>query len=278
MKPMRRKLVGYVREKYGYSRRRACSLVRFNRSSFYYRKKEQPFNDALAIRIREIAHHRIHYGFRRVHATLRREGWVAGIDRVKRLYRLEGLNLRPKQRNRRRSDVQREVAMVALGPNEVWSMDFMHDRLANGSSYRLLTVVDNFTRECVALHPDQRLSSADVIEVLNLAIRQRGKPRAIRCDNGSEFASIAVDQWAYWNSIQIDFSRPGKPTDNAYCESFNGTVRKELLNASWFPTLESARRGTREWRRHYNAERLHGSLGHKTPEEFALTAKSQLAS
>lgn len=273
---MRRKLVGYVREKYGYSHRRACSLVRFTRSTLYYRKKEQPFNDALSIRIREIALHRIHYGFRRVHATLRREGWVAGIDRVKRLYRLEGLNLRPKQRKRRRSDVQREIAMVALGPNEVWSMDFMHDRLADGSSYRLLTVVDNFTRECVALHPDQRLSSTDVIDVLNAAIRERGKPRAIRCDNGSEFASIAVDQWAHWNAIQIDFSRPGKPTDNAYCESFNGTVRKELLNASWFLTLNAARRATREWRRHYNAERLHGSLGHKTPEEFALTAKTQL--
>lgn len=115
VKPMRRKLVGYVREKYGYSHRRACSLVRFTRSTLYYRKKEQPFNDALSIRIREIALHRIHYGFRRVHATLRREGWVAGIDRVKRLYRLEGLNLRPKQRKRRRSDVQREIAMVALG-------------------------------------------------------------------------------------------------------------------------------------------------------------------
>src|SRR6185437_11542784 len=137
--------------------------------------------------------------------------------------------LRPKQRKRRRSNVQRSVAVVALAPNEVWSMDFMHDRLADGSSYRLLTVVDNFTRECIALHPDLRLSSADVINVLNTAIRERGKPRAIRCDNGSEFASIAVDQWAYWNSIQMDFSRPGKPTDNAYCESFNGTVRKELL-------------------------------------------------
>ena len=278
MKPMRRKLVGYVREKFGYSRRRACRLVRFNRATFYYKSKEQGFNDALRLRIREVALHRIHYGFRRVHATLRREGWVAGIDRVKRLYRLEGLNLRPKQRRRRRSDVQREVAMVALSRNEVWSMDFMHDRLSDGSAYRLLTVVDVFTRECVALHAERRLSSGDVIEVLNAAIKQRGKPRALRCDNGSEFASIAVDQWAYWNEIQIDFSRPGKPTDNAHCESFNGTVRKELLNASWFLDLDSVRRATREWRRYYNAERLHGSLGHKTPEEFALTGKSQRAS
>ena len=275
---MRRKLIGYVREKYGYSRRRACLLVRFNRSSLYYRSKEQPFNDALRMRIKEIALHRIHYGFRRVYATLRREGWKTGEDRVKRLYRLEGLNLRPKQRRRRRSDVQREVAMVALAQNDVWSMDFMHDRLANGSSYRILTVVDNFTRECVALHAAQRLSSHDVIEVLNTALKKRGKPRALRCDNGSEFASIAVDQWAFWNQIQIDFSRPGKPTDNALCESFNGTVRKEFLNASWFENLESVRRAAREWRKYYNAERLHRSLGHKTPEEFALTAKSQLAS
>lgn len=275
---MRRKIIGYVREKFGYSERRACRLVRFNRSTLHYRSKEQPFNDALRMRIREIALKRIHYGFRRVHAVLRREGWVAGIDRVKRLYRLEGLNLRPKQRKRRRSDVQRDVAMVALGPNEVWSMDFMHDRFASGASYRLLTVVDIYTRECIALVPAQRLSSADVIEVLNVAIRKRGKPRALRCDNGSEFASIAVDQWAYWNQIQIDFSRPGKPTDNAFCESFNGTVRKELLNASWFVDLAAVKKATREWQRHYNAERLHRSLGHKTPEEFARTAKSQLAS
>ena len=275
---MRRKLIGYVIERFGYSQRRACRLVRFNRSTLHYRSKEQPFNDALQLRIKEIALKRIHYGFRRVHAVLRREGWAIGIDRLRRLYRLEGLNVRPKQRKRRRSDVQRDVAMVALGPNEVWSMDFMHDRFADGSAYRLLTIVDVYTRECVALHADRCLSSADVIEVLNAAIRRRGKPRALRCDNGSGFASIAVDQWAYWNDIKIDFSRPGKPTDNAFCESFNGTVRKEFLNASWFTSLEAVRRAAVEWRRHYNAERLHRSLGHKTPEESARTAKNQLAS
>lgn len=275
---MRRKLIGYVCEKYGYSRRRACDLVRFNRSTLYYQRKLQPYNEALRLRIREVALHRIHYGFRRVHAVLVREGWQAGIDRVKRLYRLEGLNLRPKQRKRRRSGIQREVALAALGPNEVWSMDFMHDRLADGRSYRLLTVVDVFTRECVALVPAPRFTSHDVIETLNSAIKKRGKPRALRCDNGSEFASIAVDQWAYWNEIKIDFSRPGKPTDNAFCESFNKTVRKEFLNASWFPSIEFARRAAREWRRHYNTERLHRSLGHKTPEEYALAARRQLTS
>lgn len=218
VKPTRRMFIGYVKDKYGYSRRRACLLVRYNRSSLYYRSKEQPFNDALRIRIKDIALHRIHYGFCRVHATLRREGWVAGIDRVKRLYRLEGLNLRPKQRKRRRSDVQRDVAMVALGPNEVWSMDFMHDRFANGSSYRLLTVVDVFTRECVALHPDHRLASADVIEVLNAAIKRRGKPEpsaAITVASSHQSLSINGRTGTMSRSTSLDLeSQPTTLTAN----------------------------------------------------------------
>ncbi len=146
------------------------------------------------------------------------------------------------------------------------------DNLANGRKIRLLTIVDNFSRECVALEVATGFNGSDVASVLSRVSGERGTPHFIRCDNGSEFVSKAVDQWAYWNKVELDFSRPGKPTDNAFCESFNGRVRQELLNASWFQTLADARAQVARWRTQYNHHRPHGSLANLTPAEFANTA------
>jgi putative transposase len=154
-------------------------------------------------------------------------------------------------------------------------MDFMHDRLMDDRHrpFRLLTVVDIFTRECLALEVATGFRARSVVEILARLVSARGTPNAIRCDQGTEFTAEALDQWAYNNRIELDFSRPGKPTDNAFIEAFNASVRKELLNTSWFDTLESVRRATRAWRREYNEVRPHRSLANKTPEAFARAAK-----
>ena len=281
MKPAgRRTLVGHLRDRYKISQRRACDAMRFCRASIRYHGRIAPLNEALLKRIKEIAAVRVRYGFRRIHVLVRREGWLVNIKRVLRLYRQEGLSLRARAPKRRRSAQQRQPQYIPTAANEVWCMDFMHDRLATEDRrpIRLLTVVDVFTRECLVLEVARGFRAHDVTAALSRVVARRGRPQAIRCDNGTEFTATAFDQWAYANSITIDYSRPGKPTDNAFIESFNGRVRQELLNASWFATLDSARRAARAWRRDYNENRPHRSLGNKTPEEFAATARKQLAS
>jgi putative transposase len=226
-------------------------------------------------RIKEIAAVRVRYGYRRIHVFLEREGWHVNPKRVARLYRLEGLSLRAKAPKRRRRSAAQRVRLAPAGPNQVWSMDFMHDRLMGDQRrpFRLLTIVDIFTRECLALEVAPGFNALKVVNVLSKIVSERGAPTAIRCDQGTEFTAEALDQWAYNNHIELDFSRPGKPTDNAFIESFNASVRKELLNTSWFDTLEAARRSARSWRRDYNEIRPHRSLANKTPKAFAESAK-----
>jgi putative transposase len=274
VRPARRRiLVGQLKERYRVSTRRACMAMRFCRSSMYYHAKLVAMNETLRRRIQEIAGARIRYGYRRIHVLLRREGWSVNVKRVHRLYRQDGLSLRAKAPKRRRSAQQRQPRSLAVRPNQVWTMDFMHDRLAGerACNVRVLTVVDEFTRECLALEVASSYRASDVIAVLSQLVKRRGAPQAIRCDNGAEFTATAFDQWAYWNQITIEFSRPGKPTDNAFIESFNGSVRRELLNASWFDTLDGARRALRAWRGDYIEDRPHRSLANKTPQEFALS-------
>ena len=164
---------------------------------------------------------------------------------------------------------------TAQAVNQIWSMDFTADNLADGRKIRLLTVVDNFSCECLALEVGSGFKGTDVAQVLTRIVAERGKPRWIRCDNGPGFVSKALDQWAYWNKVELDFSRPGKPTDNAFCESFNGRVRQELLNASWFESFDDAREMTAAWRSEYNDHRPHRSLGNITPTQYArATAKA----
>ncbi len=263
----RRFALPYLRKAYQISERRACQVVAVNRSTVQYRsvKTDVP---ALRARINEIAATRVRYGYPRIHVLLRREGWVVNRKRVYRIYREEGLSMRLKAPRRRRAAVLRD-RVAADAVNQTWSMDFMADNLADGRKLRLLTIVDNFSRECLALDVAWGFTGTDVAQVLTRIVRERGKPRFIRCDNGPEFVSQALDQWAYWNKVELDFSRPGKPTDNAFIESFNGRVRQELLNASWFESLDAGREMTAAWRAEYNAHRPHRALGNLSPNEYA---------
>jgi len=185
--------------------------------------------------MRELAASRVHAGYRQLYVYLRREGWRVNHKRIYRLYIEEGLALRRRRPKRRRSAARRVEQPRPTGPNEIWAMDFMHDTLADGNALRVLTVVDTYTRECVALEARRSFSGADVAYLLDQAKEKReGLPKRIRVDNGTEFTSRALDAWAYWQGVELVFSRPGKPVDNAFAESFNATVRRECLSAHLF--------------------------------------------
>jgi putative transposase len=188
---------------------------------------------------------------------------------VYRLYREEGLTLRYKPRRRRSAVANRRERSNVTAPNQAWSVDFVADQLTDGRRFRALTVVDVFTRECLAIEVGQSLKGANVVHVLRRICAQRAAPKMVYCDNGSEFTSQAMDLWAYHAGVQIDFSRPGKPTDNAHVESFNGTPRSECLDAHWFATLAEAKQIIETWRREYNESRSHRALGERTPNEIA---------
>lgn len=237
-------------------------------STYLYvpRRKDE---SVLKARIKEITDTRVHYGYRRVHVMLRREGHMDNVKRVYRLYREEGLSLRLKRPRRNKAAQRRQPKQLAHAINEIWSMDFVADALFDGRKFRMLTVVDLFTRECLAIDVEQRLTGEDVVRVLTTISQDRGLPRTIKSDNGSEFISKAMDKWAYERSVELDFSRPGKPTDNANVESFNGRLRQECLNASWFMSLDDAKGKVEAWRRYYNESRPHSALDWSTPAEFA---------
>ncbi len=265
----RRAVVDYLKSTYKIGTKRACKVVRVNRSGYYYKASSQPFNTALTIRIKEIAAARIRFGYRRIHVLLKREGYEINHKRVARLYRSCGLALRLTDSRKRKSVQLRERHPSVTGLNQRWAMDFMHDRLSDGRVIRFLTVVDTFSREGLALHVNWRLKARDVIQVLDNICRQRGTPVVINCDNGPEFISLELDLWAQRNHVQLDFSRPGKPTDNAFIESFNGRVRQEFLNTNWFASLEETRVLAAEWLHDYNAERPHRALANLTPRAYA---------
>jgi putative transposase len=233
-------------------------------STYHYRSRRTGQAD-LEQRIRDICQTRVRYGYRRVHVLLRREGWLINQKKTRRVYRELGLQLRNKTPKRRVRAKLREDRKVATRPNETWAMDFVHDQLATGRKLRVLTIVDTFTRFSPALEARFTFRGADVVEVLD-GIRRRGcLPRVIRVDQGTEFVSRDLDLWAYQHGVTLDFSRPGKPTDNAFIEAFNGRFRAECLNAHWFMSLADAREKVEDWRRYYNEERPHGAIGQKTP-------------
>jgi len=256
---------------YRVSERRVCQLLQCARSS-YRRRSTRDEQAALRIRIRDIAQARVSYGYRRVLVMLRREGWQVNHKRVYRLYRLEGLGMRPKRHRRHVTGCRRMERVTVTCPNECWSMDFMSDELYNGQRIRLLTLVDNFTRESLAIAVDQHIHGQDVVKVLNQVGLEQGLTRKIQVDNGPEFISKKLDQWAYLNGVELDFSRPGKPTDNGLIEAFNGRLREECLNQSWFLSLEDAKEKIETWRMEYNNSRPHGALGNLSPREFVQVA------
>ena len=221
------------------------------------------------MRLKELAESRVRYGYRRLHVLLQREGWKVNHKRIYRLYSEEGLSIRTRSPKRRRACRYRSGRSEAEAMNDVWAMDFMSDRLFDGRPFRILTVVDCHTREALVTAARTNFRAWQVIEELDRAARTRGKPRSIRVDNGPEFAGRLLDQWACLNKVELDFSRPGKPTDNAYIEAFNSRLRQECLNASWFLSMTDARRRINQWRNDYNADRPHSALGNLTPSAFA---------
>lgn len=266
--------MAWVEQSYQCSQRRACRALAVWRASVRYVGIRPP-QTALRRRMRELAMDRISYGYRRVHVLLRREGWPVNHKRVYRLYREEGLGLRRRRPRRRRSAVQRGPRRTATRPNECWSMDFMHDALADGRALRVLTIVDTYTRECLAVEAASGFRGHDVARVLTRLGWERGLPTTIACDNGTEFTSKALDQWAYTQHVHLDFSRPGKPTDNAFIESFNASVRRECLTQHYFIDLTDARSKLRAWQQDYNTVRPHSTLGNQTPAQFRAGQEDQ---
>lgn len=265
---VRREIVFHLQKVYDIGERRACKATGFHRSSQRYKSRGDPQTE-LRMRLKDLAASRVRYGYRRLHILLLREGYRLNHKRTYRLYREEGLSIRTKTPKRKRAWRYRSSRPEIAAVNHCWAMDFMSDALFDGRPFRLLTVVDCHTRESLAIVPRTNFRAFQVVEVLERLARERSKPKIIRCDNGPEFAGKMLDQWAYHNGVEIDFSRPGKPTDNAFCEAFNGRVRAECLNASWFLSMADAIERIEEWRWHYNNDRPHTSLGNLTPNEFA---------
>lgn len=262
----------YVCGHYPISERRACRLIRLTRSTKRYVGHRDPRLD-LRERMRELARARVRFGYRRLHVLLQREGWKLGRTQMYRLYTQESLQLRSKLPRRRKMVVTRLDRFVPRRPNEAWCMDFVADQLVNGERFRALTIVDVFSREALAIEVGKKLRGEDVVGVCNRLVAQRRAPKRVFVDNGSEFSGRMLDLWAYHHGVQIDFSRPGKPTDNCFIETFNGSLRDECLNVHWFESMEEAEAKIEAWRSDYNESRPHQALGERTPAEFASGAR-----
>ncbi len=223
---------------------------------------------ALRLRLRELAGSRVRYGYRRLTLLLRREGWIVNAKRVYRLYRQEGLQVRTPKRAKRAAQVRVPLS-GASRPNQRWSMDFVSDRFADGRWFRILTIVDQYTRECLCVHAERSQTGKKVAEQLSRIVARRGSPESITSDNVSEFVGKAMEAWSHQNGVKLDFIRPGKPVENGFVESFNGRLRDECLNEHLFANLNEARQIIEEWRIDYNTNRPHSSLNGLTPIEFA---------
>jgi len=257
----------FFRAGFRVSERRACRLASVARSSYRYRSQAAD-QTALRLRLRDLAATRVRYGYRRLHVLLRREGWLVNHKRIYRLYREEGLGIRVKRRKKLAS-APRVLPPQPTRPLERWSLDFLSDSLVDGRRFRVLTIVDNVSRVSPAIEVGSSVTGERVVGVLERLKRMVGRPERIAVDNGPEFISKALDAWAYRNGVQLEFSRPGKPTDNAFAESFNGRFRDECLNQHWFVSLEEARLTVEAWRIDYNTERPHRGLGQQTPAAWA---------
>ena len=270
-----RTAVRAIQAKFRLSERRACGLVGLGRSTCRYqtRRAEWP---ALRERLHALAAERRRFGYRRLYILLRREGYRVNLKRVYRLYRDDGLAVR---RRRRRRRVARGTPLA--GPtriNERWSLDFLLDTLEDGRRVRLLAVVDDFTRTCLAIEVDTSIGGRRVVEVLQRLVETPARPTVLITDNGPEFVGRALDAWAYAQGIRLHFIEPGKPNQNAYVESFNGRFRDECLNEHWFLSLAHTRQIVEAWRLDYNAVRPHSSLGNVSPTEFEQCTRDRAPS
>lgn len=254
----------------GMSTRSACALFGVARSSLKRTSTLDVKDVPLMNRMAELAAKHPRFGYRRVRELLRREGLPMSCERVLRLWQKSSLQVPKKRRRRVPSSSARPLPAAAA--NQVWAWDFVHDACANGQTLKCLTVVDEHTRECLAIDVGGSIRSERVIEVLARLVAARGAPAFLRSDNGPEFVAQALQDWLRVEGIQSAYIAPGKPWQNGANESFNGKFRDECLDAEWFPTRREARVVIESWRSHYNEERPHSSLGYRTPSEFAQAA------
>ena len=255
---------------YEMSERHACRLMKLARSTHRYRSRRPERDAAVRSRLKELAAKRMRFGYRRLTAMLVREGVVANHKRVYRVYREEGLGMRIRHRRRIRWNGTAS-SPAAVKPNQRWSIDFVSDCVSTGKVIRMLTMVDDFSRECPAIEVDTSLGGLRVRRVLDRVAAERGLPEAIVLDNGPEFRGRALAAWSQERGVRLEFIQPGKPVQNAFVESFNGRLRDECLNANWFTSLHDARRKVEEWRQDYNQQRPHSSMGYVAPAVFART-------
>ena len=256
----------WLRVEYAASERRVCGLLTMAVSSYRYVAVGGGDEDLLA-QLVELSREQPRFGYRRLHVLLRRSGEQVNHKRVHRVYREAGLMLRRKKR--KHCVREGKPLLERTSANQEWALDFVHDAVECGRAIRVLSVVDAYTRECLALEVDTSFASRRVTRVLDAIIAERGRPAAIRCDNGPEFTSRHFLAWAVERGIELIHIQPGKPTQNARVESFHGRLREECLQVSWFQNLFDAKRKIAAWQKEYNEERPHSSLGYQTPKEFA---------
>ena len=269
----KRQAVSHLQAIFSVSQRRACDALCVDRTVIRYQSRRDD-DGALRERLRELAHQRRRFGYRRLHILLRREGTVINRKKTQRLYREEGLTVR-RRKGRKRAVGARAPAPVPALANQRWSLDFVHDQMITGRRFRVFNVVDDVTRECLAAVPDTSISGKRVVRELKELIAVHGKPGMIVSDNGTELTSNAVLEWCGEARIEWHYTAPGKPTQNAFVESFNGRMRDELLNETLFTSLAHAREKIAIWADDYNTGRPHSSLGYATPAAFAAELKKQ---
>ncbi len=267
----RREAVGWLQTR-GTSLRRACRVIGLSTATWRYQRRTSETNAAVLAGLQAHAAVRARFGYRRLHILLEREGVAVNHKRVHRIYQAAGLQVR-RRRRKRVTRAERMPLTAASQRLERWSMDFTADTLADGRNFRTLNIVDDFTRECVALEVDRSLPGLRVTRVLERLQAAIGLPQTIVVDNGPEFAGRTLEAWAYAHGVTLRFIRPGKPIENAYVESFNGKFRDECLNEHWFVSLADAKAVIEAWRIDYNSVRPHSSLAGRTPDQFAATTE-----
>lgn len=266
----RREAVAHLQLVYEVSERRACSALGADRTSVRYRSS-RPDDAVIRTRLRELASIRRRFGYRRLHILLGREGIVMNHKKLRRLYREERLQVR-RRGGRKRALGTRAPMTLPQGPNQRWSLDFLSDAMTDGRRFRILAIVDDFTRECLALVADTSLPGLRVVRELDDLMRTRGRPAMIVSDNGTELTSMAILRWAQDRQVEWHYIAPGKPQQNAFVESFNGRLRDELLNETLFSSLSQARETLSLWKADYNTIRPHSGLGNLTPAAYAKSS------
>jgi len=252
------------------SKRKACSLIGLSRSALGYQSQRPQLDAPVKERLLVLAAQYPRYGYLMLHGLMKNEGLVTNRKRTWRLYTGAGMQVRT--RRRKKLNRPRIPMLIPTSPNERWSMDFVHDQLAGGRRFRVLNVVDDYSRECIGQLVETSISGERVARYLSQLIDERGKPRSIVCDNGTEFTCKALFFWSQARMVRLDFIQPGKPTQNAFAESFNGKFRDNCLNLHWFKTMGEAREKIEDWRRDYNEVRPHSALGYQPPSVFARNA------